>query len=112
MLLFVAESYKFKSMSKNNDLYISYSRSDYDGARMIVDVLQKQGYSCFVDFNNLGSGTFDEQIFEAINSSKCFVLLYYQERERMHRFLTFVISLEEMLLHPFNRPPSNIFLFH
>lgn len=63
-------------MSKNNDLYISYSRSDYDGARMIVDVLQKQGYSCFVDFNNLGSGTFDEQIFEAINSSKCFVLLY------------------------------------
>lgn len=63
-------------MSKKYDLYISYSRSDYDGARMIVDVLQKQGYSCFFDFNNLGSGTFDEQIFEAINSSKCFVLLY------------------------------------
>lgn len=68
-------------MSKKYDLYISYSRSDYNGARMIVDVLQKQGYSCFVDFKNLGSGTFDEQIFEAINSSKCLVLLYSQHVE-------------------------------
>ena len=63
------------------DLYISYSRADYNGARMIVDVLQKQGYSCFVDFAKLGSGTFDEQIFGAINSSKCFVLLYSPQVE-------------------------------
>lgn len=68
-------------MSKKYDIYISYSRADYDAARMIVDVLQKQGYSCFVDFAKLGSGTFDEQIFDAINNSGCLLLVYTQHVE-------------------------------
>lgn len=65
-------------MRNKYDLYISYSRANHDTARTIADLLQRQGYSCFVDFNSLDSGTFEEQIFVAINSSSCFVLLYSQ----------------------------------
>lgn len=68
-------------MANKYDIYISYSRADYETARKIVDVLQKQGYSCFVDFNNLVSGIFDEQIFDAINNSRCLLLVYSQHVE-------------------------------
>ena len=63
------------------DLYISYSRADYDGARMIVDVLQKQGYSCFVDFDELDAGEIEKQLFDAINNSRCLLLVYSQHVE-------------------------------
>lgn len=72
---------KLKTMSKKYDLYISYSRADYDGARMIVDVLQKQGYSCFVDFDELDAGEIEKQLFEAINNSRCLLLVYSQHVE-------------------------------
>lgn len=68
-------------MRNKYDIYISYSRADYETVRKIVGVIQRQGYSCFVDYLNLDSGKFDEQIFEAINSSKCFLLLYSQHVE-------------------------------
>lgn len=72
---------KLKTMSKKYDLYISYSRADYDGARMIVDVLQKQGYSCFVDFDELDAGEIEKQLFDAINNSRCLLLVYSQHVE-------------------------------
>lgn len=69
-------------MRSKYDIYISYCHADYESARMLVDFLQEQGYSCFVvEFNNIYSGTFDEQIFEAITSSKYFLLLYSQHVE-------------------------------
>lgn len=68
-------------MRNKCDIYISYSQADYETARKIVGVIQRQGYPCFVDYLNLDSGKFDEQIFEAINSSKCFLLLYSQHVE-------------------------------
>ena len=74
-------SYIMNVMRCKYDLYISYSRADYDGARMIVDVLQKQGYSCFVDFDELDAGEIEKQLFDAINNSRCLLLVYSQHVE-------------------------------
>lgn len=68
-------------MINKYNIYISYSRADYETARKIVGILQRQGYSCFVDFQSIGTSTFDEQIYDAINNSNCFLLLYSQQVE-------------------------------
>lgn len=68
-------------MSRKYDIYISYSKANYEIGHNIVDKLQNQGYSCFDIFNDLKDGKFEEKTFEAINSSKCFLLLYSQQVE-------------------------------
>ena len=73
--------YNYEIVRNKYDLYISYSRANHDTARTIADLLQRQGYSYFVDFCNFGSETFEEQTLGAINSSSCFVLLYGQHVE-------------------------------
>lgn len=63
------------------DIYIIYHRSDIEITRRCVQILKAQGYSCFVDFDSLMNSSFEEQVFEAINGSKCILLIYGKNTE-------------------------------
>ena len=63
------------------DIYIIYHRADIETARKCVQLLKAQGYSCFVDFDSLQNDSFEEQVFEAINGSKCILLIYSKNTE-------------------------------
>lgn len=63
------------------DIYIIYHRTDIETTRKCAQILRAQGYSCFVDFDSLMNNSFEEQVFEAINGSKCIILIYSKNTE-------------------------------
>lgn len=60
---------------KAYDIFISYRRSSYDTANLIATRLKAAGYSVFFDMETLRTGKFNEQLYEAIDKCKDFVLI-------------------------------------
>ena len=59
---------------ENFDIFISYRRSDgTDKARMITETLKGKNYRCFLDFDRLKGGKFDEKIEIAIKDAPIFI---------------------------------------
>ena len=59
---------------KNFDIFISYRRSDgTDKARMITETLKGKNYRCFLDFDRLKGGKFDDKIYQAIKDAPIFI---------------------------------------
>lgn len=61
---------------KTYDVFISYRREGgLDFARSIACHLRIEGYQCFFDQRELKTGQFNQQIFEAIENSRHFVIV-------------------------------------
>ena len=61
---------------KNFDVFISYRRSDGDAiARILNAEFALRGFRCFLDFDSLGGGKFDEKIEAAILDAPVFVMV-------------------------------------
>ena len=64
---------------KSYDVFISYRREGgLDFARSIAYCLRLEGYQCFFDQRELKSGQFNQQIFEAIENSRYFLIVLTQ----------------------------------
>ncbi len=58
------------------DVFISYRRKNgFAVAKMIRELLKARGVAAFVDLDELKSGTFDDKIIDAIESTPTFVLI-------------------------------------
>jgi hypothetical protein len=61
---------------KNFDIFISYRRSDGDAiARILNAEFALRDFRCFLDFDNLKGGKFDERIEDAIIDAPVFVMV-------------------------------------
>ena len=60
---------------KQYDIFISYRRSSYDTANLIATRLKSAGYSVFFDMETLSSGKFNEQLYDAIDNCKDFIVV-------------------------------------
>ncbi len=61
-------------MGENFDIFISYRRSDGEHiARAITETLKGENYRCFLDFDKLKGGKFDERIEAAIKDAPIFI---------------------------------------
>lgn len=60
---------------KKYDIFISYRRSGYDIANLIATRLKSAGYTVFFDMEALRTGKFNEQLFEAIDNCKDFLVV-------------------------------------
>ena len=61
---------------KNFDVFISYRRSDGDAiARILNAEFALRDFRCFLDFDSLGGGKFDEKIEAAILDAPVFVMV-------------------------------------
>ena len=59
---------------ENFDIFISYRRSDGKNmARMITETLKGKNYRCFLDFDRLQGGKFDDKIKQAIKDAPIFI---------------------------------------
>lgn len=68
------EETKFKKPEENQDVYISYSRSDSEVANKLYTALTAQGIRVWYDRNNLtDSGNYMEEIRRAIRTAKYFI---------------------------------------
>lgn len=58
------------------DVFISYSRKEKDKATAVLEKLQQNGFSCWMDLKGLyGGDDYEQEIDKAISSSKVFVLI-------------------------------------
>ena len=61
---------------KNFDIFISYRRSDGDKVARILDLAFKNaGYRCFLDYNSIEGGLFEQKIKVAIEDAPVFVMV-------------------------------------
>ena len=61
---------------KNFDIFISYRRSDGDKVARILDLAFKNdGYRCFLDYNSIEGGLFEEKIHVAIKDAPVFIMV-------------------------------------
>lgn len=52
------------------DVFFSYSRQDAPVVRRVYQYLVNAGYRCWIEMDEIASGKFDQQIFEAIQESR------------------------------------------
>ena len=65
---------KTKMSGQNFDIFISYRRSDGEPiARIITETLKGKNYRCFLDYDKLKGGKFDERIEKAIKDAPIFI---------------------------------------
>lgn len=61
---------------KNFDIFISYRRSDgTDKARILDIAFKNEGFRCFLDYNSIEGGLFEQRIEAAIKDAPIFVLV-------------------------------------
>ena len=66
--------HKTKMSGQNFDIFISYRRSDGEPiARIITETLKGKNYRCFLDYDKLKGGKFDERIEKAIKDAPIFI---------------------------------------
>lgn len=60
--------------NNSHDIFVSYSKKDYDQVSKYVDLLRSHGYAVWIDIASLPSGpAFSKRIVEAIENSKVFL---------------------------------------
>ena len=64
------------------DIFISYASADRDRARLLADALARRGYSVWWDRTIPPGRVFDEVIQEAIQGSRCMIVLWSAESVR------------------------------
>ena len=62
-----------------SDIFISYARTDRDRAQALAGALEQQGYSVWWDPHIPPGKTFDEVIEEALDNTKCVVVLWSKD---------------------------------
>jgi len=96
----IIEDIKVKTSSLNQipsspiDIFISYSRADIESAQQLYTCLASKGLKVWFDLYNLGGrgGNFMEDIYRAIDQSKCFILILsdnidlQKEKEEYHPY--------------------------
>ena len=60
---------KIQDLKRRSQIFLSYSRRDFDITKRIAKELQKVGFNVWIDTNNLISGNFEEQIIKGIYNS-------------------------------------------
>lgn len=60
---------------KKYDIFISYRRSSYESANLIVTKLRMAGYSVFFDLETMRSGKFNVQLYDVIDNCKDFLVV-------------------------------------
>lgn len=70
------KTWKQKREDKGYQIFVSYRRGDGSFlAGRVVDRLRMKGYKVFFDVESMNSGTFNEQIFKAIDESSDFIVV-------------------------------------
>lgn len=59
-----------------NDIFISYARKDKEKAQNLASLLEEQGFSIWWDVEIRAGESFDNVIKEAIDNSKCVIVLW------------------------------------
>lgn len=62
-----------------SDIFVSYKSEDRPRAKIIAEALEQQGYSVWWDRIIPPGKTFDQVIEEALNSTKCIIVLWSNE---------------------------------
>ena len=92
---------------KNFDIFISYRRSDGDAiARILNAEFALRDFRCFLDFDNLKGGKFDERIEDAIIDAPVFVMVltpdYFercnQEGDWVRREIELALAKEKIIV--------------
>jgi formylglycine-generating enzyme required for sulfatase activity len=65
-----------------DEIFISYTRSDRERAKIFAEALEKQGYSVWWDRRILGGTRIDEVIQEKLKAAKCVIVLWSRESVR------------------------------
>lgn len=61
---------------KSHNIFISYRRDGgFETAKMIQEKLKSKNYSVFLDYEELRSGKFNEQLYQKIENCKDFILI-------------------------------------
>lgn len=60
---------KIRELKRRSQIFLSYSRQDYDLARTLTKALQEVGFNVWIDMEQLSQGCFQEQIMTAIRDS-------------------------------------------
>lgn len=71
---------------KKYDLFISYSRADFDEVNALVERLKEEipGLTCWFDITGIESASeFEEKIISAISNSSCQIIQCAQNGLRM-----------------------------
>ncbi len=67
----------------NQDVFISYSRRDYEIAKNITNILDANGYNYFIDIKGIAGGQeFAKVIAQAIHSCRVFVFLFSEHSNK------------------------------
>lgn len=68
-----------------HDVFISYSSMDKEIAERTCEVLELNGFKCWIAPRNIDAGKgFKDQIINAINTSKSFVLIFSKNCQKSH----------------------------
>ncbi|WP_298499579.1 toll/interleukin-1 receptor domain-containing protein [uncultured Methanobrevibacter sp.] len=85
-----------------SSIYISYSTKDRDVADYVCGQLENRGFRCWIAPRNIIAGhPIDEQIYEAIKKTDCFLLIFSgnsQESKFVMRELNAAYSLGKKLI--------------
>lgn len=60
---------KIRELKRRSQIFLSYSRQDYDLVRKLTIALQGVGFNVWIDVDNLSQGCFQKQIMKAIIDS-------------------------------------------
>ena len=61
----------------SNHVFVSHSHKDAPAAALIVEALEKRGVPCWMAPRDVApGGSYAESILNAIESARCFVLIY------------------------------------
>ncbi len=87
--LAVNEETKFERPEENIEIFISYSRSDYDIAEKLYKALTEEGKRVWFDKKNLSSGgNFIDEIYRAIDTAQYFIPIFseniFKEKNEKH----------------------------
>jgi hypothetical protein len=74
--LICQEQQRFRNENNVADIFLSYAREDLSKAKLLANLLQKQGWSVFWDRSLLAGQDFDEVIASEIEQARCMIVAW------------------------------------